>query len=118
MYGHYTPTGAGRPISARKCTDLSVNARLFPCYTPAMPRTLDTPPEPKRPARRKSERVEIRLDDELAQAAKEKAEAHGWSLSSVIRALLGLWAEEDVISPDDVGRHMKRAPRKKKRAGD
>ena len=78
-----------------------------------MPRTIETPPEPDRPAKRKSERIEIRLDDDLAEIARKKAESSGWSLSSVIRALLGLWAEENVIAPEDVGRHMKRVKPKK-----
>lgn len=79
-----------------------------------MPRTLETPEKPEKPPRKKGQRLEIRLDDELAQAAQKKADAHGWTLSSVVRALLGLWVEEGVISPDDVGRQVKRAPRKPK----
>jgi len=72
----------------------------------------DKPKSPKR----KEERIELRVDPELAERARQKAEKYGWSISSVIRALLSLWTDEDVISSQDVGRHAKRAkkPRKKK----
>ena len=69
------------------------------------------PPEPKPEEANKEKRVEIRLDAELERRAREKAESRGWTLSSVIRALLGTWVDEDMVDPADVGKAAKRAPR-------
>ena len=63
----------------------------------------------------KEEKIEVRVDADLAEKAREKAESRGWSLSSVVRALLALWVDEDVIAPSDVGTAAKRASRSKKR---
>ena len=70
--------------------------------------------KPTKPS--KDEKIEVRIDPELAKQAREKAEAHGWSLSSVIRALLALWVEEDVVHSKEVGKQNTRAPRSKKKA--
>jgi hypothetical protein len=67
----------------------------------------------------KQENIEFRVDSDLAQKAREKAASRGWTLSSVLRALVGLWVEEDVIHAEDVAKANKRAPRtgKKKKQG-
>jgi hypothetical protein len=65
----------------------------------------------------KEERVEVRFDPELARRARAKAESRGWSISSVIRALVGMWVDEDIVDPTDVGSAAKRAPRTKKKRG-
>lgn len=71
---------------------------------------------PEKPATRsaKTRKVEVRIDEDLAQQVEAKAESRGWSLASVMRALLELWVQEDVIDPKDVGKAAKRAPRSKK----
>ena len=76
-------------------------------------------------APRKEERVEFKIDTDMAKQARDKANSHGWSLSSVLRALVARWLEEDVISPSDVGKAVvsakdvgkakKRAPRSGKK---
>lgn len=69
----------------------------------------------------KEDRIEIRVDRELAEKARQKASKRGWSLSGVMRGLLALWAEEDVIDARDVGAASTRAPykpRKRKKRKD
>ena len=74
---------------------------------PAQPNPSDPPP--------KAERLELRLDPELARQVKEKARRRGWSLAAVMRALLARWVDEDVVEPIEVGQQSDRAPRKKRR---
>jgi len=63
----------------------------------------------------KDEELKFRVDPELRRQAEEKANTHGWSLSSVMRALLRLWVQEDVVSAADVGAEKKRTPRKSRK---
>ncbi len=63
----------------------------------------------------KEDRIEIRVERELAEKARKKAADRGWSLSAVMRGLLTLWADEDVIDARDVGAASTRAPYKRKR---
>ena len=72
------------------------------------------PSAPRQPPKKKDERIEIRVDPELANRAREKAESRGWTLASVLRSLLELWVDEDVIDPKDVGRSSARAKKSKK----
>jgi hypothetical protein len=74
----------------------------------------DTPDEQPDNAH-KEDRIEIRVERELAQKARQKAAERGWSLSAVLRGLLTLWADEDVIDARDVGAASTRAPYKRKR---
>lgn len=67
--------------------------------------------KPTRPA--KENRVEVRFDPELGERARQKAESRGWTLSAVIRALVNLWVDEDIVDPTDVGTAAKRASRSK-----
>jgi hypothetical protein len=48
--------------------------------------------------------------------ARDKAKSRGWTLSSVLRALVRLWVDEDVVTAEDVGKESERAPRTKKKA--
>ena len=61
--------------------------------------------------------VRIRLA-RLRDRVEKKARSRGWSLASVIRALLELWAEEDLVSPDQIGDANDRAPRSRKKKKD
>ena len=63
----------------------------------------------------KEESLRVRIDSDTMQQSKEKAARMGWSLGSVVRALLKLWIEEDTISSADVGTAASRAPRGKKK---
>ena len=65
--------------------------------------------------KKKTKKVLVPLDEDLERRAKEKARSHGWSLTSVIRALLGLWVDENVIDPSDVGRAAQSAKRGRKK---
>lgn len=78
-----------------------------------MPRDLEAPPEPTPTPKRKEERMELRLDPDLAERARQKAQQRGWTLSAVMRALLALWVDEDVIAPEEVGRYADRAPKQR-----
>lgn len=62
----------------------------------------------------KEDRIEIRVERELAEKARAKAAGRGWSLSAVMRGLLTLWADEDVIDASDVGAASAKAPYKRK----
>ncbi len=64
----------------------------------------------------KEERFEVRLPRSLKRKAEEKAEKRGWTLASIVRSLLELWVDEDVVAPEDVGKAAKRAKRKKKQS--
>lgn len=74
---------------------------------------INAPPPPPEAPKRKDERMEIRIDAELAARARQKAEARGWTLGSVMRALLSLWTDEDVVSAEDVGQQIKRVKKRK-----
>jgi len=74
-----------------------------------MPQTLNTGPEQAPEPGKKGRRVDVRIDPNLYDEAARKAESRGWSLSSVIRALLALWVQEDVLDPRDVGLQRKHA---------
>jgi hypothetical protein len=82
-----------------------------------MPRARGNDPESSnvKREREKDERLGVRLDPELARLVKDKAKSRGWSLGSVIRALLRLWSEEDVVSAEDVGQESERSPRRGKK---
>jgi antitoxin component of RelBE/YafQ-DinJ toxin-antitoxin module len=80
-----------------------------------MPRSIEAPEEPKRPAKRKQRRIEFRADDDTAERAEQRASANGWSLSSVLRALLSRFADEGGVSPDEIGEQNKRAPKQPKK---
>jgi hypothetical protein len=67
------------------------------------------------PSHKKDEKIEFLVDEDLAQRAREKADSRGWSLSSVLRALLSLWVDEDVIDAKNVGESNRRARRTKKK---
>ena len=67
---------------------------------------------------RKDTKVEARIPEELRDRVEKKARSRGWSLASVIRALLELWAEEDLVSPDQIGDANDRAPRSRKKKKD
>jgi len=64
--------------------------------------------------KRKDSKVEARVPDELKEKAEDKARSRGWTLASVIRALLEFWTQEDVVDPSDIGRAADRAPKSKK----
>lgn len=72
-------------------------------------------PEPARGKPPKEGELKVRADLDTIKQAKEKADRMGWSLSSVVRALLRLWISEDVISSSDVGAEKERAPRRGKK---
>lgn len=72
-----------------------------------------TPEKPRK--RRKDDMMRTRIDPELHEAAKKKAQDYGWSFGSVVRALLRLWVQEDVISAKDVGNESERAPKTRKK---
>ena len=82
-----------------------------------------TAPEPEpAPAKRKGSNLVVRLDPELKKAAQKRAKERGWRLSSVMRALLRAWIDEDMISAADVGAedrqvstHKRKRRKKKKR---
>lgn len=85
-----------------------------------MPQSVKAGPEkkPERPPK-KGKGLYVRIDDELLNAASQKAESRGWSLGAVIRALLAYWIDEELLSPEDVGKHSRHAakpgrPRKPK----
>ena len=59
----------------------------------------------------KGEKVETRLPASVKKQAQEKASKRGWRLSSVMRALIELWIQEDVITGEDVGRAEQRNKR-------
>ena len=63
----------------------------------------------------KDVRKEFLMDEDLALQAEQKAKQMGWSLGSVVRALLRLWVQEDVISSKDVGSESTPAPKKQRR---
>ena len=65
--------------------------------------------------REKDERLDVRLDPELARLVKQKAKSRGWALGAVVRSLLRLWVDEDIVSAEDVGRETERAPRRGKK---
>ncbi len=65
-------------------------------------------------AKRKDEKVEVRVPRELKDAATKKAKSRGWSLPQLIRALLHVYVQEDNVAPEDVGDANERAPRSKK----
>ena len=71
--------------------------------------------------KKKEKLVQIRVDPELHAKAKEQAKKHGWTLSSVMRAFLELFATEGPgLDPKDIGRAAESAPksgRKKKKDG-
>jgi len=73
---------------------------------------MQPPPKPDKPVKHKAGELKIRTDMETIKAARTKAKKMGWSLSSVVRALLRLWVQEDVISAEDVGEASERAPYK------
>ncbi len=70
---------------------------------------MQPPSKPEKPVKHKDGELKIRTDLETINAARKKAKKMGWSLSSVVRALLRLWVTEDVISSDDVGEASERA---------
>ena len=74
---------------------------------------MTTPPNEEPP--HKGVRKEFLMDEDLARQAEQKAKQMGWSLGSVVRALLRLWVQEDVISSKDVGSESTPAPKKSRR---
>lgn len=77
-----------------------------------------TKPEKKH----RDKQLQVRIDDELHDAALEKAQGFGWSLGSVVRALLRSWVENRSEGPTatEVGRESVPAdkrPRKSKPKG-
>ena len=73
---------------------------------------MQPPNKSNKPIKPKAGELKIRTDLDTIKQAKAKAKKYGWSLSSVVRALLRLWVSEDVISSDDVGEASERAPYK------
>ena len=69
----------------------------------------------QKPPDRKEAKVEARIPMELKEKVEKKATERGWSLASVIRALLEAWVDEDMVDPKDVGRANQRAKRTKKK---
>ena len=63
----------------------------------------------------KEERIEFLAPSELAEQMREKAKKRGWSLGAVLRALGALWVQEDIITAEDVGKQIERAPKTKKK---
>jgi hypothetical protein len=69
----------------------------------------------KKPKPHKDEMLKARIDPELHEQAQKKAKDMGWSLGSVVRALLRLWVQEDVVSSKDIGEEAGRAPKQSKK---
>lgn len=65
-------------------------------------------------AKRKDDKIEVRVPPELKAEAERKARSRGWSLPQLIRALLHVYVQEDNIGPEDVGEANVRAPRTRK----
>lgn len=76
--------------------------------------------EPPKPGRKhRDKQLKVRIDDELNDAALKKAQSVGWSLGSVVRALLRSWVEDRSEGPtaEEVGRESvaaEKRPRKPK----
>jgi len=68
-------------------------------------------PEEEKPP--KEEKLQIRIDVELARRARKKALRYG-GLSAVVRALLRAWLErDDLIAWDAIARENERASKRK-----
>lgn len=83
-----------------------------------MPQDLEAPAPKPKPGRRKDDRLEIRLDPELMDQAREKAATRGVTLGTAIRALLLFWLKEDHLDTDDLAAGQARAvqrPQKKRK---
>jgi hypothetical protein len=70
----------------------------------------------------RDKQLQVRIDDELHDAALGKAQGFGWSLGAVVRALLRSWVEGNSEGPtaEEVGRESvpaEKRPRKRKRKG-
>lgn len=74
-----------------------------------MPQSLHAPAPPPEPPGHKDKRIEIRIEPDLADRAARKANAHGWTVSAVLRALLRLWTDEDLIDPQAIGNEVSQA---------
>jgi len=75
-----------------------------------MPQELEAPTQKPKPGRRKDDRLEIRLDPELMDQAREKAAGRGVTLGTAIRALLLFWLKEDHLDDSDLAAGQARAP--------
>lgn len=71
------------------------------------------PGRPRESAKPKDRQLIIRIESELAEAAHRKALQHG-GLSAVVRALLRLWVEKNIVTPEEIARANERAPRRSK----
>ena len=67
---------------------------------------------------RKSQRLDMLIDEELAVRAIRKSRQFG-SLAAVVRALLRAWVEGHIVlHPDAIGRENERAKRKPGKGGE
>ena len=65
----------------------------------------------QKPVAKKDRPILVPLDEQLRSDFEAKAKARGWPLTSIIRALMRLWVDEDVLSPEDVSAEQKTAPK-------
>ena len=70
-------------------------------------------PPARGPAKPKDKKLIIRIESDLAETAQRKALQHG-GLSAVVRALIRLWVEKDIVSAEEIARANERAKRKDK----
>jgi len=61
-----------------------------------------------RQAPHKEELLQVRLDADLAEQVRDKAQRYGGA-SAVIRALLRRWVKQDIVSADEVLAEVNRA---------
>ena len=109
MSGHYL-----RNCPEMSCYVMTISAKTgYTCI--AMSKRLH---EEDKPPGHKEEKVEFRADSELTKKAREKARQKGWTLSSVLRAFMMLWAEDELGDPPNIGEANDRAPRTKKKKGE
>lgn len=66
------------------------------------------------PTAPKGERLEIRLDLELATAFNKRLLEHGWDAAPVVRALMHRWSQGWIfVDPSEVGRQRRRVKPKR-----
>lgn len=81
-----------------------------------MPQSLEAPPPKPKRGRHKDDRLEVRLDPELMDQARQKAASRGVTLGTAIRALLLFWMKEDHLDNDDLAAGQARAEQRGSRS--
>jgi hypothetical protein len=59
----------------------------------------------------KDKKLIIRIETDLAETAQRKALRHG-GLSAVVRALIRLWVEKDIVTAEEIARANERASKR------